>query len=95
MELTSVTTINNFTAVTPNGRYRIECYITAGRVERMSVLIYSVSGDTVIGNIYRENGTTSCNFPTGSPPVRLAPLFEDFDGFVGELEKHAGETQAK
>ena len=88
MELTSVTTINNFTAVTPNGRYRIECYITAGRVERMSVLIYSVSGDTVIGNIYRENGTTSCNFPTGSPPVRLAPLFE-------ELEKHAGETQAK
>ena len=93
MELTSVTTINNFTAVTPNGRYRIECHISLGRIEKMSVLIYSVSEDIVLGHIYRANGPTSCNFPTDSPSVKLAPLFEDFDGFVSELEKHANETR--
>lgn len=94
MELTSVTTINNFTANTPNGRYQIECYITAGRIEKMSVLIYSLLGDTVVGNIYRENGSTSCNFPTDSPQVKLAPLLEDFDGFVNELEERANDMKA-
>ncbi|MCE8595685.1 hypothetical protein [Bacteroides fragilis] len=90
MQLINVTVIKNLTATTPNGNYQIEYQVISDNLQKVSITVFSDTGEQFIGNINLENGITSCNFPTDTT---VTPYFEDFDSFIAEIKAEVGKPE--
>ena len=90
MQLNNVTVIKNLTATTSNGNYQIEYQVISDNLQKVSITVFSDTGEQFIGNINLENGITSCNFPTDTT---VTPYFKDFDSFIAEIKAEVGKPE--